>query len=173
MLPCCTAGVKPPVCCLPNTPGAWITSRFLNLSLWAICLFTHNLFCVLLYPSLPPFSRPLFAFPQSPGYSLVFVLPLCRLFLSNHCFFHLLPLGLSASLNPSSNLCVFLPFPLASVSFSCLTHILFLPQLECDNFITVMQKVNDTFLVCGTNAGSPRCWMLVRVFSDKILKKGV
>lgn len=34
-------------------------------------------------------------------------------------------------------------------------------ELECDNFITVMQKVNDTFIVCGTNAGSPRCWMLV------------
>ncbi|XP_034030272.1 semaphorin-7A [Thalassophryne amazonica] len=34
------------------------------------------------------------------------------------------------------------------------------PKLECDNFITVIQKVNDTFLVCGTNAGSPRCWML-------------
>uniref|UniRef100_A0A3P9IMD4 Si:ch211-113g11.6 n=1 Tax=Oryzias latipes TaxID=8090 RepID=A0A3P9IMD4_ORYLA len=33
--------------------------------------------------------------------------------------------------------------------------------LECDNFITVLQKVNDTFIVCGTNAGSPRCWMLV------------
>lgn len=34
-------------------------------------------------------------------------------------------------------------------------------ELECDNFITVLQKVNDTFVVCGTNAGSPRCWMLV------------
>uniref|UniRef100_A0A8D3DTT0 Semaphorin-1A n=1 Tax=Scophthalmus maximus TaxID=52904 RepID=A0A8D3DTT0_SCOMX len=34
-------------------------------------------------------------------------------------------------------------------------------ELECDNFITVIQKVNDTFVVCGTNAGSPRCWMLV------------
>ncbi|XP_024114076.1 semaphorin-7A isoform X2 [Oryzias melastigma] len=34
-------------------------------------------------------------------------------------------------------------------------------ELECDNFITVLQKVNDTFIVCGTNAGSPRCWMLV------------
>uniref|UniRef100_A0A3Q3J0B5 Sema domain-containing protein n=1 Tax=Monopterus albus TaxID=43700 RepID=A0A3Q3J0B5_MONAL len=39
-------------------------------------------------------------------------------------------------------------------------------DLECDNFITVIQKVNDTFIVCGTNAGSPRCWMLVRVSSD-------
>uniref|UniRef100_A0A665TPR3 Si:ch211-113g11.6 n=1 Tax=Echeneis naucrates TaxID=173247 RepID=A0A665TPR3_ECHNA len=29
-------------------------------------------------------------------------------------------------------------------------------ELECDNFITVIQKVNDTFIVCGTNAGSPR-----------------
>ncbi|XP_026172789.1 semaphorin-7A isoform X2 [Mastacembelus armatus] len=34
-------------------------------------------------------------------------------------------------------------------------------ERECDNFITVIQKVNDTFIVCGTNAGSPRCWMLV------------
>nr|XP_057908764.1 semaphorin-7A isoform X1 [Doryrhamphus excisus] len=34
-------------------------------------------------------------------------------------------------------------------------------ELECDNFITVLEKVNDTFIVCGTNAGSPRCWMLV------------
>ncbi|KAM4735699.1 semaphorin-7A isoform 2-T2 [Anableps anableps] len=34
-------------------------------------------------------------------------------------------------------------------------------EMECDNFITVLQKVNDTFIVCGTNAGSPRCWMLV------------
>uniref|UniRef100_G3NAE3 Semaphorin-1A n=1 Tax=Gasterosteus aculeatus aculeatus TaxID=481459 RepID=G3NAE3_GASAC len=38
--------------------------------------------------------------------------------------------------------------------------------LECDNFITVIQKVNDTLLVCGTNAGSPRCWMLV---NDSVL----
>ncbi|CAL8339424.1 semaphorin-7A isoform X1 [Gadus morhua] len=35
------------------------------------------------------------------------------------------------------------------------------PKLECDNFITVVQKVNDTFVVCGTNAGSPKCWLLV------------
>ncbi|KAF3839185.1 hypothetical protein F7725_017902 [Dissostichus mawsoni] len=34
-------------------------------------------------------------------------------------------------------------------------------ELECDNFITVIQKVNDTMIICGTNAGSPRCWMLV------------
>ncbi|XP_056261877.1 semaphorin-7A isoform X2 [Pseudoliparis swirei] len=34
-------------------------------------------------------------------------------------------------------------------------------EMECDNFITVIQKVNDTIIVCGTNAGSPRCWMLV------------
>ncbi|XP_040020923.2 semaphorin-7A [Gasterosteus aculeatus] len=39
-------------------------------------------------------------------------------------------------------------------------------ELECDNFITVIQKVNDTLLVCGTNAGSPRCWMLV---NDSVL----
>ncbi|KAM6967645.1 semaphorin-7A [Aplochiton taeniatus] len=34
-------------------------------------------------------------------------------------------------------------------------------KLECDNFITVIQKVNDTLVVCGTNAGSPKCWLLV------------
>ncbi|KAJ7985557.1 hypothetical protein DPEC_G00353320 [Dallia pectoralis] len=34
-------------------------------------------------------------------------------------------------------------------------------ELECDNFITVIQKVNDTFVVCGTNAGTPKCWLLV------------
>ncbi|KAM8827032.1 semaphorin-7A [Synchiropus picturatus] len=41
-------------------------------------------------------------------------------------------------------------------------------ELECDNFITVIQKINDTMLVCGTNAGSPRCWTLVNgsVLSD-------
>ncbi|XP_019948825.1 semaphorin-7A [Paralichthys olivaceus] len=39
-------------------------------------------------------------------------------------------------------------------------------ELECDNFITVIQKVNDTFIACGTNAGSPRCWMLV---NDSVL----
>uniref|UniRef100_H3CKZ6 Si:ch211-113g11.6 n=1 Tax=Tetraodon nigroviridis TaxID=99883 RepID=H3CKZ6_TETNG len=41
-----------------------------------------------------------------------------------------------------------------------------LEQLECDNFITVIQKVNDTMIVCGTNAGNPRCWMLV---NDSVL----
>ncbi|MEQ2269689.1 hypothetical protein XENORESO_008215, partial [Xenotaenia resolanae] len=60
--------------------------------------------------------------------------------------------------------CLF-PYPLhPSVTCSscfCLTRVLFLQQMECDNFITVLQKVNDTFIVCGTNAGSPRCWMLV------------
>ncbi|XP_028837143.1 semaphorin-7A isoform X2 [Denticeps clupeoides] len=30
----------------------------------------------------------------------------------------------------------------------------------CDNFITVIEKVNDTFVVCGTNAGTPKCWLL-------------
>ncbi|KAJ8354615.1 hypothetical protein SKAU_G00221820 [Synaphobranchus kaupii] len=35
------------------------------------------------------------------------------------------------------------------------------PQMECDNFITVIQKVNDTLVVCGTNAGTPKCWLLV------------
>ncbi|MCI4374500.1 hypothetical protein PGIGA_G00006900 [Pangasianodon gigas] len=34
-------------------------------------------------------------------------------------------------------------------------------KIECDNFITVIEKVNDTFVVCGTNAGTPKCWQLV------------
>ncbi|KAF7708562.1 semaphorin-7A isoform X2 [Silurus meridionalis] len=34
-------------------------------------------------------------------------------------------------------------------------------KIECDNFITVIEKVNDTFVVCGTNAGTPNCWLLV------------
>ncbi|KAK2854901.1 hypothetical protein Q7C36_006770 [Tachysurus vachellii] len=34
-------------------------------------------------------------------------------------------------------------------------------KIECDNFITVIEKVNDTFVVCGTNAGTPKCWLLV------------
>ncbi|KAJ8287997.1 hypothetical protein COCON_G00006560 [Conger conger] len=36
-----------------------------------------------------------------------------------------------------------------------------IPKMECDNFITVIQKVSDTLLVCGTNAGTPKCWQLV------------
>lgn len=44
---------------------------------------------------------------------------------------------------------------------TCKARAIPLEQIECDNFITVLQKVNDTFIVCGTNAGSPRCWMLV------------
>ncbi|XP_048880892.1 semaphorin-7A [Brienomyrus brachyistius] len=32
---------------------------------------------------------------------------------------------------------------------------------NCDNFITVIQKVNDSLVVCGTNAGAPKCWLLV------------
>lgn len=55
----------------------------------------------------------------------------------------------------------------AKLSFPCFCRPLSPPentlssQLECDNFITVIQKVNDTMIVCGTNAGNPRCWMLV------------
>ncbi|XP_066538607.1 semaphorin-7A isoform X2 [Hoplias malabaricus] len=47
-----------------------------------------------------------------------------------------------------------------SAKDTCLTRSAPL-QLECDNFITVIEKVNDTFVVCGTNAGSPKCWLLV------------
>ncbi|TSK34797.1 Toll-like receptor 2 type-1 [Bagarius yarrelli] len=42
---------------------------------------------------------------------------------------------------------------------SCLTRSV--SKIECDNFITVIEKVNDTFVVCGTNAGTPKCWLLV------------
>ncbi|XP_030637141.1 semaphorin-7A [Chanos chanos] len=47
-----------------------------------------------------------------------------------------------------------------SAKGNCLSRSV-LPQLECDNFITVIEKINDTFVVCGTNAGSPKCWLLV------------
>ncbi|KAK3550540.1 hypothetical protein QTP70_000015 [Hemibagrus guttatus] len=42
---------------------------------------------------------------------------------------------------------------------SCLARAV--AKIECDNFITVIEKVNDTFVVCGTNAGTPKCWLLV------------
>ncbi|XP_069041513.1 semaphorin-7A [Lepisosteus oculatus] len=32
---------------------------------------------------------------------------------------------------------------------------------QCENFITVIQRVNDSLVVCGTNAGSPKCWLMV------------
>ncbi|XP_051999994.1 semaphorin-7A-like [Xyrauchen texanus] len=32
---------------------------------------------------------------------------------------------------------------------------------ECDNFITVIERVGDSFVVCGTRAGAPKCWLLV------------
>ncbi|KAL4646761.1 semaphorin-7A-like isoform X1 [Arapaima gigas] len=35
------------------------------------------------------------------------------------------------------------------------------PEVDCNNYITVIQKVNESLLVCGTNAGSPKCWLLV------------
>lgn len=35
-------------------------------------------------------------------------------------------------------------------------------EIECDNFITVIEKVTDTFVVCGTNVGTPKCWLMVR-----------
>ena len=149
---------------------------YLNRSLWAIRFFSHNLFCVvlLLCFSAPPFHLPLFplfVFPN-PVVCLLFSISLCVVSSSLITFSHTLhgfyPPRLSASLIPLP-ICVFLPLSLASASFSSFVHIfysLFLSQLECDNFITVIQKVNDTIIVCGTNAGSPRCWMLVRESSD-------
>ncbi|XP_073703423.1 semaphorin-7A [Garra rufa] len=37
---------------------------------------------------------------------------------------------------------------------------------ECHNFITVIEKVGDSFVVCGTKAGAPKCWFLV---NDSVL----
>ncbi|XP_051574093.1 semaphorin-7A-like isoform X1 [Myxocyprinus asiaticus] len=37
---------------------------------------------------------------------------------------------------------------------------------ECDNFITVIERVGDSFVVCGTRAGAPKCWLLV---NDSVL----
>ncbi|XP_044305007.1 semaphorin-7A-like [Varanus komodoensis] len=34
-------------------------------------------------------------------------------------------------------------------------------QEDCDNFIRVIQRLDDRIIVCGTNAGSPKCWFLV------------
>ncbi|XP_064207940.1 semaphorin-7A [Anguilla rostrata] len=36
-----------------------------------------------------------------------------------------------------------------------------MPQTECYTFITLIQKVTDTLVVCGKNAGTPKCWQLV------------
>ncbi|XP_067425639.1 semaphorin-7A-like [Emydura macquarii macquarii] len=34
-------------------------------------------------------------------------------------------------------------------------------QAECDNYIQVIQRLNSSsIIVCGTNAGSPKCWFL-------------
>ncbi|KAK6471386.1 semaphorin-7A [Huso huso] len=43
---------------------------------------------------------------------------------------------------------------------TCLSK-LNVPQSECENFITVIHKVNSSLLICGTNAGAPKCWLLV------------
>lgn len=83
---------------------------------------------------------------------------LCRLFFCHHSLvFSPLLICLCGALKLQS---LFPSVCSPSASFFCCVC---LSQLECDNFITVIQKVNDTMIVCGTNAGSPRCWMLVRV----------
>lgn len=94
-------------------------------------------------------------------------------FLSCFCFTSLVfsrplsPITLPHVLFPPVTICVMVSLftrGFASCSaFVPLVCCLFLSQLECDNFITVIQKVNDTMIICGTNAGSPRCWMLVSV----------
>lgn len=43
-------------------------------------------------------------------------------------------------------------------------------KMECDNFITVIQEVNDTFVVCGTNAGAPKCWFLNNTILSEVPK---
>uniref|UniRef100_A0A452GXD6 Semaphorin 7A (John Milton Hagen blood group) n=1 Tax=Gopherus agassizii TaxID=38772 RepID=A0A452GXD6_9SAUR len=44
-------------------------------------------------------------------------------------------------------------------------------QAECDNYIRVIQRLNSSsIIVCGTNAGSPKCWFLsndTRLQQDK------
>ncbi|KAK9390974.1 semaphorin-7A-like [Crotalus adamanteus] len=32
---------------------------------------------------------------------------------------------------------------------------------NCDNFIQMIERIENKTLVCGTNAGSPKCWILV------------
>ncbi|XP_026543748.1 semaphorin-7A-like [Notechis scutatus] len=32
---------------------------------------------------------------------------------------------------------------------------------DCDNFIQMIERIENKTLVCGTNAGSPKCWLLV------------
>ncbi|XP_048117666.1 semaphorin-7A [Alosa alosa] len=44
--------------------------------------------------------------------------------------------------------------------------------LDCDNFITVLEEVNGTFVVCGTNAGSPKCWLLNNTVLSEVPKDG-
>ncbi|XP_062395689.1 semaphorin-7A [Sardina pilchardus] len=45
-------------------------------------------------------------------------------------------------------------------------------KLECDNFITVIEEVNGTFVVCGTNAGSPKCWLMNNTVLSEVPKDG-
>lgn len=137
-----------------------------------MCLFSYNLLCVALF--LYFLSHPLCStllssrlFFSTPMVVSRFSPSLCSVsFYSNH-FFTNPPMFslfcLSASLIP---LPIYEPLCLISALVPHFFCCLLLSQLECDNFITVIQKVNDTILVCGTNAGSPRCWMLVRVSSD-------
>ncbi|KAJ6652786.1 hypothetical protein lerEdw1_010640 [Lerista edwardsae] len=41
-------------------------------------------------------------------------------------------------------------------------------QANCDNFIRVIQRVDRSIYVCGTNAGSPKCWIMA---NETALKK--
>ena len=171
---------KPRVCCLPKkcsecgSPPIFL--KLLSLSnplfLLLICFVFYSCFD---FSSLHSTFLPSpVCLSVRPLVSLSLSLSLCVVSASLITFSHTLhgfsPLAslcLSASLIP---ICVFfslLPQPhfLPFVPFSLFT-VSFFSQLECDNFITVIQKVNDTIIVCGTNAGSPRCWMLVRVSSD-------
>lgn len=177
---------KPPVCCLPKMFRAWITSNFfLHLSVWAIRFFNSICFVLyscfvspLLYSTFLSSSVWFFSTPWSFSFSLSLCTVPFSLITLAHTL-HSFPFFAAVSLcifNPFS--CVFfclsllfLPHFLALSHSFCLTHTSFFPQLECDNFITVIQKVNDTFIVCGTNAGSPRCWMLVRVSYEKFLER--
>ncbi|XP_063173068.1 semaphorin-7A-like [Candoia aspera] len=38
---------------------------------------------------------------------------------------------------------------------------------DCDNFIRMIERIEDKTLVCGTNAGSPKCWILANTTLHK------
>ncbi|XP_077776390.1 semaphorin-7A-like isoform X1 [Podarcis muralis] len=43
---------------------------------------------------------------------------------------------------------------------------------DCDNFIQVIEKLDNKMMVCGTNAASPKCWFLVNATTFQTDKQG-